>query len=229
MISWIKNFRNLISTRVGQVIIVILSLLALYISYQNLDVLPLLSGLVPLIMVLIVVVGFAFQGKLLPAHLIILLAVYRESGSGFINAVSSFDFDSMSFGIDMTLNMVISFVIFTYLLLYVLSYLMDGHFDGKLGKSEVITSAVIAFVFFYFRSGFSEAVVKIIPPVVALMFGSEFFAVLLLLAGVIDVPFTFLDHITQNTLFEQPISYFIFTIFAFYLIFGAVKALLSKK
>jgi hypothetical protein len=229
MIKWIKNFRNLVSTQVGQIIIVVLSLVALYVSYSNLDVLPLLSGFVPLVMVLVTVIGFALKGKLLPAHLILLLAVYRESGSGFINAVSSFDFESMSFGIEITLNMVLSFLVFVYLLLYVLSYLLDGKFDGRLGKSEVITSAVIAFIFFYFRSGFSVAVLKILPPVVALMFGSEFFAILLLLAGVIDVPFTFIDHIVEGTLSVQPISYFLFSAFAFYLIYGAVKALLTKK
>ncbi len=229
MITWIKQFRHKVSTQVGQLILLILSLIALYVSYQDVDVLPLLSGFVPLVMVLIVVLGFTYQKKLLPAHLIILLTVYREAGSGFINAVSSYDFESMSFGINITLNMVLSFIVFVYLLLYVLSYLLDGKFDGKLGKSEVITSAVIAFVFFYFRSGFSVAILKILPPLVALMFGSEFFAILLLLAGVIDVPFTFVDYLIAGTLLEQPISFFIFSLFAFYLIFGAVKALLSKK
>jgi len=229
MISLIKKFRHKISLQLGQVIILILSLVALYISYSRLDVLPLLSGFVPLVMVLIAVIGFALQKKLLPSHLILLLAVYREAGNGFINALASFNFDSMSFGVTITLNMVLSFLVFIYLFIYVLSYLLDGKFDGKLGKSEVITSAVIAFLFFYFRSGFSVAVLKILPPVIALMFGSEFFAILLLLAGVIDVPFTFIDHIVSGTLLEQPISFFIFSLFAFYLIFGAVKALLKKK
>lgn len=229
MMNWIRQFRNKVSTQVGQMIILILSLVALYVSYQDVDVLPLLSGFVPLVMILVVVLGFTFQKKLLPAHVILLLTVYRETGNGFINALASFDFDSMSFGITITLNMVLSFIVFVYLLLYVLSYLLDGKFDGKLGKSEVITSAVIAFIFFYFRSGFSEAVLKILPPVIALMFGSEFFAILLLLAGVIDVPFTFIDHLLAGTLSEQPISFFIFSLFAFYLIFGAVKALLGKK
>ena len=229
MMQWIKSFRKKMSTQGAQMIIVVLSLVALYVSYQRLDVLPLLTGFVPLLLVLIVVLGFAFQGKLLPAHLILLLAVYRESGSGFINAVSSFSFDTMSFNLSITLNMVLSFIVFAYLVLYVLSYLFDGQFNGKLGKSDVITSAVIAFLFFYFRSGFSVAVLKIIPPVIALMFGSEFFAVLLLLAGVIDVPFTFINHVSNNTLLEQPLSYFLFTLFAFYLIYGALKALLQKK
>lgn len=229
VISFIKKFKNKVSTQVGQFIILILSLVALYVSYSNTDVLPLLSGFVPLVMILVVVVGFTLQKKLLPAHLILLLTVYREAGNGFINALASFDFDSMSFGITITLNMVLSFIVFLYLFIYVLSYLLDGKFDGKLGKSDVITSAVIAFLFFYFRSGFSVAVLKILPPLVALMFGSEFFAILLLLAGVIDVPFTFINHIVNGTLLEQPISFFIFSLFAFYLIFGAVKALLRKK
>ena len=229
MISFIKKFRHKISVQFGQIIVLILSLVALYVSYSSLDVLPLLSGFVPLVMVLIVVIGFAFQKKLLPAHLILIFTVYREAGNGFINALASFDFDSMSFATTITLNMVLSFLVFIYLFIYVLSYLLDGKFDGKLGKSEVITSAVIAFIFFYFRSGFSVAVLKILPPVIALMFGSEFFAILLLLAGVIDVPFTFIDYIVSGTLFEQPISFFIFSLFAFYLIYGALKALLTKK
>ena len=229
MIQFIKNFRKKISTQAAQIVLVVLSLLALYVSYSQLDVLPLLSGFVPLVMVLIVVLGFGFQGKLLPAHLILLLAVYRESGSGFINAISSFDFDSMAFNIKLTFNMVLSFIIFVYLFLYVLSYLLDGQLKGKIGKSDVVASAVIAFLFFYFRSGFSEAVLKILPPVIALMFGSEFFAILLLLAGVVDVPFTFVNHLINNTLLEQPISYFLFTLFGFYLIYGALKALIHKK
>jgi len=48
--------------------------------------------------------------------------------------------------------------------------------------------------------------------------------VVLLLAGVIDVPFRFLDIQFNGNILDQPLSYFLFTAIAIYLIIGAIKA-----
>lgn len=225
----IKNLKNVIKGPVALVILVLLSAYALFETYSDVRLLQLTANLLPLILVVIAVIGFALKGKMLPAHLILLFAVFRESGSAFINAISSFDFDTMAFRVDVTLTMVLQFIVFVYLVLFILSYILDGKFKGSFGKSPVLISALIAFLFFYFRSGFSVAVLKLVPPMIALFFGSEFFAILLLLAGVVEVPFIFLDHIFEATLLQQTLSYFIFTAFAFYLIQGAVRGLIAKR
>ncbi len=223
----LRKFKNVVEP-FAFIVIVLLSLYALYVNYSDQNVLPLLSGLVPLLLVLVTVIGFGLKKAFLPAHLILLFAIYRESGSGFIQSLTSFDFDTMAFSIKLTLEAVINFLIFVYLVVYALSYVSDNKVNSKFKKSEVIVSAIIAFIFFYFRSGFSVAVLKIIPPVIALMFGSELFAIILLLAGVIDVPFTFINHIVESTLFDQSIGYFLFTAFAFYLIYGATTGIIKK-
>ncbi|MCF7931337.1 MAG: hypothetical protein K9L02_07505, partial [Acholeplasmataceae bacterium] len=115
-----------------------------------------------------------------------------------------------------------------YLLIYILSYVLDGKVGMKYSKTPVVTSAIIAFTYFFIRSGFSVAVLKIVPPVIALLFGADLFAIMLLLAGVADVPFDLLDKILVTGISNEPLSYFIFAAFGLYLAYGASTALIKS-
>lgn len=228
--NFLKNFKTLFSETIT---LLIIGIIVLYVLVTNLggpdNIWLYLAGLIPLVLVLFAVIGLQLSKKSMAAHLVLLIALFLGAGRALLLALTSFDFSSFSFSATFTLELVINSIIFVYLVLVVLSGLLTNEFKGGLGSSPVVMSAVIAFIFFFFRDGFSGAVLKILPPVVALMFGSPFFAIVLLLAGVADVPFRFLDVVFNGDLLASPISYFLFTAFAFYLIFGAVVGLLKYK
>ncbi|MDO9629425.1 MAG: hypothetical protein Q7I99_05940 [Acholeplasmataceae bacterium] len=228
--NFIKNFKNVLSQSVTTLILVLIAVYILFTSLGNTSNIWLfLAGLVPLLLVLFAVLGLQLGKKSMAAHLILLITLFLGAGRAFLLVLTSFDFSSFSFNETFSLELIINVIIFVYLVLIVLSGLLTNEFKGGLGSSPVVMAAIIAFIFFFFRDGFSEAVLKIFPPVVALMFGSPFFAIVLLLAGVADVPFRFLNVLFNGDLFASPISYFLFTAFAFYLIFGAVTSLLKYK
>lgn len=226
--KFIRGFKNLFSDSLKTVLIVAIVVFTLVNAFGNIgDLMPFLASFVPLVLILISAVGLQLKGKILAAHLILILTVFLGAGRTFIYAITSFDFETLSFTANFSVEMILAFVIFVYLFLVVTSYLLVGKTGAHLGKSPVLISATIAFIYFFFRDGFSVAVLKILPPLVALMFGSDFFAILLLLAGVADVPFLLLDHIFIGTILQQPVSYFLFTAFGLYLIYGAITALLK--
>jgi len=229
MFKGLKSFNRLFTNQLGLFILIFLSAYALIEGYREARLFILLAGLVPLLLVLIAVIGLALKNLHVAAFLVLFIAVYRDAGRSFIYAITSFDFSSMSFATEIGISMIIYFLIFVFLLLFMISCFLDGKFKTKMGKSEVYTAILIAFLFFFIRSGAEVAVFKVLPPLVAILFGSPLFAIVLLLAGVAEVPFLFIDKILEGTLASQPLSYFIFTAFAFYLIFGAVKGIMSHS
>ena len=228
--NFFKNFKNIFSESVTTLII---GIIAIYVLVTNLsgpdNIWLFLAGLVPLVLVLFAVLGLQLSKKSMAAHLVLLITLFLGAGRALLLALTSFDFSSFSFSATFSLELILNSVIFVYLVLVVLSGLLTNEFKGGIGSSPVVMSAVIAFIFFFFRDGFSGAVLKIIPPVIALMFASPFYAIVLLLAGVADVPFRFLDVLFNGDILASPISYFLFTAFAFYLIYGALTGLLKYK
>ena len=228
--KFIRGFKNLFSNTVYTIFIVAIAVFSLVNALgNNGELMPFLASFVPLVLILISAVGLQLKGKTLAAHLVLILTVFLGAGRAFIYAITSFDFSTLSFSANFSIELIIAFVIFAYLFLVVASHLLVGKTGAHLGKSPILISATIAFLYFFFRDGFSVAVLKILPPLVALMFGSDFFAIVLLLAGVADVPFILLDHIFLATILQQPISYFLFTAFGLYLIYGAIMGLLKYK
>lgn len=220
--NWLKNFKNVFTPIVTTIIVIAITLYTLTQNVGGANIFERLESIVPVVLVIIAVIGMQLAKQSLAAHLILLFTSYLQSGRALFLAITSFDFQSFSFGVEWTIPLVINAIIFIYLLLYVLSFVVDNKAKFKLESGPVVVSAIIAFIFFFFRDGFSVAVLKIVPALIALMFGSELFAIVLLLAGVIDVPFDFISKIIDGILFDQTIGYFIFTAFAFYLIYGAI-------
>ena len=225
--NWIKNFKNLFAPIVTTIIVIAITIYTLSQNIGGSNIFERLESVFPVILVIIAVIGMQLAKQSLAAHLILLFTVYLQSGTALINAITSFDFQSFSFGVTWTIPLIINAVIFVYLLLYVLSFVFDNKAKFKLESGPVVISAIIAFVFFFLRDGFSVAVLKIVPAIIALMFGSELFAIVLLLAGVIDVPFDLIAKIIDGIILEQTLGYFLFTAFAFYLIYGAIKGIIQ--
>jgi len=227
MIKGIKNFKNVMNNQLTTVLVVVIAAFAVYTNVNtNSGIWLLLASLAPILLVAIAAIGLQLSGKSLAAHLVLFLTAYLFVGTTFIATLFSSNFTNFVLP-TFTLELIVGFVIFIYLLIYILSYLLDGKTGMKLGKTPVITAAIIAFSYFFIRSGFSVAVLKIAPPVVALLFGADLFALMLLLAGVADVPFILLDKIFLSGFANQPLSYFIFAAFGIYLAYGASTGIIK--
>lgn len=226
--KWLKNFKNLFSPVVTTIIVIAIIIYTLTQNVGGSHIFERLETLVPIILVSIAVIGMQLAKQSLASHLILLLAIYLQAGTALVSAVTSFDFESMSFAATWTVQLIVNAVIFVYLLFYVLSFVLDGKAKYRLQNGPVVTSAIIAFIFFFLRDGFSSAVLKIIPALVALMFGSDLFAIVLLLAGVIDVPFDIIGKIVDGVILDQTIGYFLFSAFALHLTYGAIKGIIKN-
>lgn len=226
--NWIKNFKNVFSPMLTSVIVAVIAVYTIMQNFGGINLFDRLSNLVPALLIITAVIGMQLKNQSLAAHLILLFTSYLFSGRALVYAITSINFQSLSFGAVWSVELVLNALIFIYLMLYILSFAFDSNTKIKWQKSPVVMSAVIAFIFFFFRDGFSGAVLKIIPPMIALLFGSDLFAIVLLLAGVADVPFNILSRLIESTLFNQPLSYFLFALFALYLIYGAVKAIMAQ-
>ncbi len=228
MINGIKNFKTALSKQLTTILVVVIALFAIYFTVNTgSGIWVFLASLFPILLVASAAIGLQLTDRSLAAHLVLFLTAYLFVGTNFIGVLFSSNFTNFVLP-TFTLNMIVGFVIFVYLLIYILSYVLDGKVGMKYSKTPVVTSAIIAFTYFFIRSGFSVAVLKIVPPVVALLFGADLFAIMLLLAGVADVPFTLLDKIFVTGIASEPISYFIFAAFGLYLAFGASTALIKS-
>lgn len=227
--KFIKNFRNLWPQSITTLIVIIITIYTLYQNIGGINIFDRLANLLPVVLVGIAIIGLTVAKQSLASHILLLITSYLASGRALLLAITSFSVETMTFQTTWTLGLILNAVIFVYLILYVLSFILDGQFHAKLSSSPVLMSALIAFLFFYFRDGFSIAVLKILPTIIALMFGSSLYAIVLLLAGVIDVPFRLLSLFVEGHLFHQTVGYYVFAAFALYLIYGAVKGILKNK
>lgn len=228
MINGIKNFKAALSKQFTTIIVVVIALFAIYISVNtSASIWVFLASLFPILLVASAAIGLQLTDKSLAAHLVLFLTAYLFAGTNFIGILFSSNFTNFALP-SFSINLIVSFVIFVYLLIYILSYVLDGKVNFKYSKTPIVTSAIIAFSYFFIRSGFSVAVLKIAPPVVALLFGGNVFAIMLLLAGVADVPFLLLDKIFVTGFANQPLSYFIFAAFGLYLAYGATMGIIKS-
>ena len=226
--SFIKNFKDLVPSTIRLIVITILSLLFAIFSYPGGNFWLIMQVMAPVALIVFAVIGLEYKGKSFAAHSILLIAGYLNAATAFINLITSFDFQSMSFAVGTPfIKALIAFIIFVYLVLMLLSHMLTGNIGAKYEKSPIWMSALIAFLFFLLRSGFNVALMKLIPPIIALVFGAPFFAVVLLLAGVIDIPFMIINFIVIGNIGSRPISFFLFAAFGLYLIYGAVTTLIK--
>lgn len=228
--SFIKGFKDVVPSMIQTIIIVLLAGLTVgYALNNNGTIWQTLAALLPVLLIAIAVIGLELKGLHVAAYLVLLMTSFLGAGRDFMLTITSFDLSSFSFNRAFSLELVINLIVFVYLVLMLISYGFSKSSVFKLEGSDVLLSAIIAFTFFFFRDGFSTAVLKILPAIIALGFGSKLFAIVLLLAGVVDVPFNLLHIIFNGDLFAQPFYYFIFTAFAIYLIIGAIKGILANK
>ncbi|AUD65427.1 hypothetical protein BK011_06880 [Tenericutes bacterium MZ-XQ] len=227
--KFIKRFSSIFNQQVRTIILV--AILA-YVVFQRLGntsgFLNALEVYTPLAFVVIGLLYLAIKGKGFAAHLATLAAFFLSTGSSFVNSLLSFRFDPFGFANPLDFGSIIDLVAFLYLLLMSISLFLNKDAKAKNERKDLLLTAIIAGLFFYFRGGFDLVIDKLMLPVISLLFGAPLSTILFLAAGVIDVPFNFVDTILNTPLLSIPISYWLFSLFAFYLIFGAIKGILGE-
>lgn len=225
--NFLRRFKNILKHEATTIIVILLTIYTFYMHLGGRNIFDLLASFLPTLLVGIAIIGLQLKKQSLAAHMILLFTSFLQSGKLLIDTLFSFSITDMAFSMPWSFELIIQALIFIYLMLYIISFAVDGKLKFRLDSGPVLTSAMIAFIFFFFRDGFNEAVIKIFPALIALMFGSELFTIILLLAGVIDVPFNVLSKLVENTLFDQSFSYYVFAIGAIYLMMGAFKGIIK--
>lgn len=229
--SFIKRFKDLFPQPVALIVVVIIALFMVINSYPGGNVWFILQSMLPVILVALAAVGLQYYHKTVAAHGVLLFYAFLGGLTNFINMILSFNFQTMSFTwpAGSVIETIVGLIIFLYLVLIILSYMMTGDLGAKYSSSPVWMSILIAFAFFLLRNGFNTALLKVVPAMIALLYAMPFFSVLLLLAGLIDIPFNIINFISIGIIGSRPLSYFIFALIGFYLIYLSVKALLEMK
>ncbi|AUD63281.1 hypothetical protein BK010_06635 [Tenericutes bacterium MO-XQ] len=227
--KFIKDFSNKIDVSIRMVILFIFLGFAVYDRIGNYGgFLPALEVYAPIALISIGIAYLLLKGKEFAAHASLFMFAYLSGAFAFINSILSLRFKPFGLGVPLSWEIIVAFLGFVYLLLMALSLYLKNSKPQKIERKDIALTAVIAFTFFFLRSGFFTAVNKLLLPVISLFFGLPLPTILFLAAGVIDVPFDFIDRLINTNLLSISIGYYLFSFFAFYLIFGAVKGIIGE-
>ena len=227
--NFIKNLASIINQQVRTIVLVVILAYVIFTRLGNTSgFLNALEVYTPLAFIVIGIVYLTLNGKGFAAHLATLGAFFLSTGSSFVNSLLSFRFDPIGFASPLNVESIVDLIAFVYLLLMSISLFLNKEAKAKNDRKDLLLTTIIAGLFFYFRGGFNLVIVKLMLPVISLLFGAPLATILFLAAGVIDVPFDFIDTILNTAILSIPISYWLFSLFAFYLIYGAVKGILGE-
>jgi hypothetical protein len=191
-------------------------------------ILPTLEAVVPLAIILTGIVYLQFMKKEFAAHFALFVGFFLAVGTNFINSLLSLRFKPFGFAIPLNGESFIQIVAFLYLLLMIISLFLTLKPKAKVTRKDLLFTGIMVGVFFYLRGGIYLSIAKLLLPAISLLFGLPLATILFLLAGVADVPFDFLFRILNQNVLSIPISYYLFSFFAFYLIYGAVKGIIGE-
>ena len=226
--NFIKDFKNVFQQPLRLILIAVSGAFLFYFNFSSGNFWWVMSNILPLILIIGSAIILQLKEKTLAAHGVLFFSGYINSFSAFFRNLLSYNFTAKSmvkFG--PLVGSFVFMVIGIYLLLMLLSYFLSKDYEIENKRSSVWISALIAFIYFYVGFGFNTAFFKLISPIIALMFGYEFFAVVLLLAGVIDIPFDIIDAIYSKFIKFYNISTFVLWALGFYFIVTAILALVK--
>lgn len=227
--NWIKG----LSSKINEIArLIILLILIGYIVYTGLkdygDILLTLRAIVPLVAVLTGIVYLQLKKKEFAAHLALLLFFFLPAGSAFVNSLFSLRFEPFGLATPLRVESFIELAGFLYLVVMIVSLYFSLKPQAKVTRKDILLTTIIAGTFFYFRGGIYLTIAKLMLPVVSLLFGLPLATILFLVAGVLDVPFDFLFRVLNQDILTIQVSYYLFSFFAFYLIYGAVKGIIGE-
>ncbi len=227
--SSLKNLSNVISKSIKLLILVLLIAYIIVDSIKDYGgILQTFEALAPIGLILAGILFLEFRGKELAAHAALLVGFFLSAGTSFINSILSLRFEPFGLTIPLNVESFIELFAFIYLVLMVFSLFTNKETKQTDRPKDLVITFIIVGIFFYLRGGLFLSISKLLLPLISLVFGFPLATILFLLAGVIDVPFDFIFTVLNTNLLSIPISYYLFSFFAFYLIFGAVKGILGE-
>ena len=225
----IKNLVNTVSKPVRLVVLFILVgyiVFGLFRDYGGF--LIAVEAITPILLILGGIAFLELKDKELAAHAALLVGFFLSAGTSFINSILSLRFEPFGLANPLSIESFVDLFAFIYLALMVISLFFQNNTRNKNDRKDLVMTSIIAFTFFYLRGGLYVAIGKLLLPVISLLFGLPLATILFLAAGVIDVPFDFIYRLINSNLLTIPISYYLFSLFAFYLIYGAVKGIIAE-
>lgn len=229
------NFVKSLSSKVNESVrLIVLALLLAFVVYSNIGgygtIWNNLAVYVPLALLVGGVAYLLFNQKEFAAHLAVLFGFYLNGGSTLFNQFLSLRFKPFGFTWTPDLNAIIALIGFLYLSLMVISLYFNENNKPTTPRKDLVVVALTAGIFFYIRAGFSFALGKLLLPIISLFFGAPIATLLFLVAGVGEYPFTFIGTLLSGApVLGNSLSFFLYSLFAFYLIYGGVKAILVES
>lgn len=227
--NWIKGLTSKISQFARLIIFVILVGYIVFTRFNDYGtILPTLEVIVPFAIIIIGVLYLQIKQKEFAAHFALFVGFFLSVGTSFINSLLSLRFKPFGFVIPLDGESFIQIIAFLYLVLMLISFYFTEKPKAQVTRKDLLLTSIIAGTFFYLRGGIYLTIAKLLLPVISLLFGLPLATILFLVAGVADVPFDFIDKVLNSNLLAIPVSYYLFSLFAFYLIYGAIKGILGE-
>jgi hypothetical protein len=231
--NFIKGLTSKINEMARLIIFLIIIGYLIFAKFKNYGtILPTLEVIIPFAIILMGVVYLQLMKKEFAAHFALFMGFFLSVGNVFTNTLLSLRFKPFGFATQLSGELFIQLVAFIYLIFMLISLYFTLKPKAKVTRKDLLFTGVMVGVFFYLRGGIYLSIAKLLLPAISLLFGLPLATILFLLAGVADVPFDFLYRVLNQNLLSIPISYYVFSLFAFYLIYGAVKGItkeLKKK
>lgn len=227
----IKKFNKVIPHFLQVVILVVL---VVYYLYNNLnlndEIFDMLRRFLPALFTMGAVLYLLSKKKMFASHIVLFLIAYLRPGTNALSDVLSFDFSNMQMNVTINLQTIIYLLIFIYLILIILSYLLNNQVaSSSKHKGKTIILVFLSLILVYLANGINVGLLLLITPFISIAFGTQIASLLLILAVLIDIPFQLIIHIMENSLFDQTLGFYVFSIIGLILIFYNVKYLFKYK
>ncbi|MBN2300540.1 MAG: hypothetical protein JXC31_05070 [Acholeplasmataceae bacterium] len=228
MIGFIKNFKNWVPAEVQYIVWIVLLASAVFLNVLgSTTVLGFLQTFLPVALGIIAVWILYAKKEFLVAYFLLFLLAYADQLGVFIRGIFSFNFGTSTFTSLPTWQTLVGMVGTIYLLMMIISNLIDTKIQFKYKKSSVMFPLLLAFIYGYFRLGFINAVVFLVPVIIALLFGSPLAASLFLLGNFISQPFQIINLISSGGIKFTSIFYWLYSIAAIYMIYLVIMLILK--
>ncbi|GEM_PF-1036496 len=223
MINFVKNFKNWVPEGVQYIIWIVLLASAIFFNVLgSADLLGFLQNFLSVALGVIAVWIIYAKKEYLAAYLLLFIMGYADQFGTFIRSILSFNLNSLTFTSKPTWQIMVGMIGTIYLLLMIISYYFNSKVTLKYKHSQVLFPLFLAFVYGYFRFGFLNSLVFILPPTIALLIGSPLAAILLLMGNFVSQPFQIINNFISGAFKFTSVFYWLYSIAAIYIIYLTV-------
>ncbi len=223
MINFVKNFKNWIPEKIQYIIWIVLLASAIFLNVLgSADILGFLQNFLPVALGVIAIWIIYAKKEYLAAYLLLFIMGYADQLGTFIKGIFSFNFNSLTFTSLPTWQVIVGMIGTIYLLLMIISHYFNSKVTLKYKKSQVLFPLLLAFIYGYFRFGFLNSLIFILPPTIALLIGSPLAAILLLMGNFVSQPFQIINNFVSGAFKFTSVFYWLYSIVAIYIIYLTV-------